>query len=129
MKKFLFFLPLFFASYVLFAQLPVIVTAKKINTSRSENNYSLPASDVLKQKPDASKSACCLSINNLTGYFVDLWINSDYMARINPYGNTSVCMGDMMVKWYAKTLGNTFEWSGESACWGEFAINISENDY
>jgi hypothetical protein len=124
MHKLFLFLAFALISCVILAQGPTVVNGKKPTTPKA----SIPTTDIPKVKPDPSRGSCCLSIDNWTGYMVDVWINDEYIGRIEPWGNSGLCMIDVTAKWYARSIGDSYEWSGEGQCQGEFAIQIGEDE-
>jgi hypothetical protein len=77
-------------------------------------------------KPDFSKArgTCCLDFDNWTGYYIDVWVDSEYRGRVSPWEDGDVCVGDGWTTWQAKTAGGTYSWSGSGACSSYVTIKL-----
>ncbi len=93
-----------------------------------DNDGTLPSEDKPLKK-SKKRGDCSLYMDNFTGYYVDVWVENQYLGRLSPYA-TSVRMDvwtpGNWTKWYAKTAGGTYYWSNDSYCNDKrvFTINL-----
>jgi hypothetical protein len=129
MKK-LFFIALMTAcvsfSYQSFAQTKggVDVVGTKVDKSRGGTQYTLPTTDVEAPKPDKSRGACCINFDNWTGYTIYVWVDGNFKGTVSAWQDGGVCVGSGWTKWYARTAGGTYEWSGEGECQGNYNLKL-----
>jgi hypothetical protein len=78
--------------------------------SRGVSEYVIPAGDVIVEQSVISGGTCIVQFNNLTGYYIDVWVDKIYMGRLNPWENTELILPDEYADVYCRTMGNTFHW-------------------
>lgn len=131
MKKFfLFALMMAFVSfsYTSFAQgskARTDVMGTKVDKSRGASQYTLPTKDVAAPKPAKKvRGTCCINFDNWTGYTVYVWVDGVFKGTVNAWQDGGVCVGSGWTKWYARTAGGTYEWSGEGDCQGNYNLKL-----
>ena len=127
MKKFfLFTLMIAFVSLSsqTFAQGAKDVVGTSIAKDRGASQYVLPTTDVEAPKPDKTRGACCINFDNWTGYTIYIWVDGTFKGTVSPWSDGGVCVGTGWTKWYARTAGSTYEWSGEGDCQGNYNLKL-----
>ena len=112
-----------FSSFQSFGQRTDVV-AKKVDENRGASHYTLPTTDVVAPKPDKSRGSCCLNFDNWTGYTIYVWVDGTFKGIVGAWDDGGVCVGSGLTKWYARTAGSTYEWSGEGECVGSYNLKI-----
>ena len=130
-KVFLFALMMAFVSlnYTSFAQGSKAprtdVVGTKVDKSRGASMYKLPTTDVAVPKPaKKTRGTCCINFDNWTGYTVYVWVDGVFKGTVNAWQDGGVCVGSGWTKWYARTAGGTYEWSGEGDCQGNYNLKL-----
>ena len=130
-KVFLFALMMAFVSlnYTSFAQGSKTprtdVVGTKVDKSRGASMYKLPTTDVAVPKPaKKTRGTCCINFDNWTGYTVYVWVDNVFKGTVNAWQDGGVCVGSGWTKWYARTAGGTYEWSGEGDCQGNYNLKL-----
>ncbi|MEO6254374.1 MAG: hypothetical protein ABIO79_13760 [Ferruginibacter sp.] len=100
------------------------VVGSKVDKSRGASQYTLPTTDVEAPKPDKSRGTCCINFDNWTGYTVYVWVDGVFKGTVNAWQDGGVCVGSGWTKWYARTAGGTYEWSGEGDCQGNYNLKL-----
>ena len=112
-----------FSSFQSFGQRTDVV-AKKVDKNRGASQYTLPTTDVVAPKPDKSRGSCCLNFDNWTGYTIYVWVDGTFKGIVGAWDDGGVCVGSGLTKWYARTAGSTYEWSGEGECVGSYNLKL-----
>lgn len=79
-----------------------------------------PQKDEMMSEPVSGRGAlCCMTFENKTGYFIDIWFDDVYQGRVSPWqAGASFCLGTYKT-FTAQTVGKTQEWNGDFECGAE----------
>jgi hypothetical protein len=109
------------------------VHSKEVSKSRGANpniKAAKPSSDdKVAPKPAKSRGSegnCCLEFNNLTGYFVDVYVDGYFRGTLDAWGSAGICVPGGYTTVYCITIGGTREWSAAGSCTEEYEYNLSE---
>ena len=106
----------------------VAVFGKKMEAS---GDLSSPSDDQPRPKASKKRGYCYLTLDNYTGYYVDVWVESQYQGRLSPYATSvrfDIWTPGNWTKWEAWTAGKTYYWSNSSYCNDSrtFTINLKQ---
>lgn len=99
----------------------VDITAQKVEKSRGENpniEFPVPKTDDKPQpKPEKERSNFCyIDFDNLTGYYVEIYVNRIYRGTLEPWAKGTVTVYAGYTTIYCITSGGTYEWSKAGSC-------------
>lgn len=101
------------------------VVGTMVNKSRGASQYTLPTKDVALPKPDKrTAGTCCIIFNNLTGDTVYIWVDGVFKGTVMAGQDSEICVQSSLKKWYARTAGDTFEWSGKGNCQAHYSLKL-----
>jgi hypothetical protein len=103
---------------------PKSVTGKKFDKKGAGANLVVPNTDVVAPKPDKTRSQCCISFDNYTGLWLDVWVDGVYKGHIAPWEEGDVCVYSGWTTYYIRSSGGTYEWSDSGDCNGWFSLKI-----
>lgn len=73
----------------------------------------IPTTDAVNPMPDKSRGIHHLDFDNLTGYFIKLYIDGNYMGTVAPWGHSKIAVTGQYNEVYGITTGNTYQWQKE----------------
>jgi hypothetical protein len=78
-------------------------------TAPAGKTLSVPSEDkpLVKNK---KRGYCYMYMDNYTGYYVDIWVEDQYMGRLSPYATSvrfDIWVPGSWTHWYAKSAGGT----------------------
>lgn len=87
----------------------------------------LPSLDNEMAEPALTRGAtrCCMTFENKTGLFIDVWFDGIYQGRLSPWQQeVNLCLGDGGYKTFvAQSVGQTLEWEGNYDCGGTVSLS------
>lgn len=89
-------------------------------------NPVLPVKDSMAVKLHRAGN-CYLYLDNFTGYYVDVWVETEYLGRLSPYaraGRFDVTYPSNWTHWSAKTIRGTYNWHSDSYCNDSRVFNL-----
>jgi hypothetical protein len=96
--------------------------------TRGVSEYVIPDGDVFVEKPVLSTGSCVVQFDNLTGYFVDIWVDKTYMGRLNPWENSQLILPEGYADIYCRTMGGTHQWGSASEFNETFQLKLETGD-
>ncbi len=103
-------------SFEMIAQSETEVHAQFISEEHPSRNYVLPEADDFTPRPPATRSECCFTYYNDTGYTIQIWVDGSHMSSMAPWGGVSFCIKATWKEWYAESAGKTYFWNAEGGC-------------
>ena len=100
-------------------------------TKKAAGDLSSPSDDAPRAKASKKRGYCYLTLDNFTGYYVDIWVEGQYQGRLSPYATSvrfDIWTPGNWTKWEAWTAGRTYYWSNSSYCNDSrtFTINLKQ---
>ncbi len=101
----------------------VLVGEKYVQT-RTIQQYLIPDTDEEIEQPVLSGHSCVVKVDNWTGHYIDIWIDSLYKGRLDPWASKQMIIGGNWTEVYCRTIGKTYQWKSSGACNEEFKLKL-----
>jgi len=96
--------------------------------SRGVKQYIIPPDDIFVDKPLLSEGSCVVQFDNMTGYYIDVWVDKAYMGRLNPWENTELILPEGYTDVYCRTFDETYQWGSASNFNEQYQLKLETED-
>jgi len=96
--------------------------------TRGVSEYIIPDGEVFVEKSVLSTGSCVVQFENLTGYFVDIWVDKTYKGRLSPWENSQLILPKEYSDVFCRTMGGTHQWGSASEFNETFQLKLETED-
>ena len=91
-------------------KITVKLTSQQVEASRGSNPNIKTTAPTTDNPQSKSRGTCYIDFTNYTGYYINVYVDGNYMLQLWPYGKGTVYGVDGYTTIYGISAGGTVEW-------------------